>query len=73
MRIVLRYYQPPLMYATRRVSDQWINTLNKPATSDFPISAHMVCEKCDEKSLFEVISLTIPLAYICTMLCLQAH
>ena len=44
-------------------------TLNNPVVSDPPIPAHIVHEKCDGISLdLKLISLIIPLAYICTTL-----
>ena len=65
MRIVLRYYQLSLMYTTSRVTDQQIDTLNNPETSDPPTPAHIVCKKYDGMSLsLKLISSIIPSTYI---------
>ena len=46
-----------------------MDMLNNLATSNPPISAHMVHEKCNEMSrTLKSISSIIPLAYICTVL-----
>ena len=69
MRIVLRYDQLSLMYTTKRISDRLIDTLNNPMTSNLPIPAHLVREKCDGMSLaLKSISSIIPLDYIYTVL-----